>query len=82
MGVLLYVGAQNSTIQGERQDLGGRRCFTAAYSKGYPENPTAIGLLDSGAFSDIRKPRLTFEQALQRQMRWEQSASKNSKAPG
>lgn len=76
MGIILYVGGQSTTTQGEKQDLGGYRCFTAAYPKNYPEKPTAIGLLDSGAFSDQIAKRLTPELALLRQLKWEQSASK------
>lgn len=76
MGITLYIGGQSSTIQGEKQDLGGYRCFTAAYTRSYPETPTAIGLLDSGAFSDSPDKRLTLEAALLRQLRWETSASK------
>lgn len=74
--ITLYVGGQSSTTQGEKQDLGGYRCFTAAYSRNYPEIPTAIGLLDSGAFSDPIAKRLSPETALMRQLKWEASASK------
>jgi hypothetical protein len=77
MGVTIYIGAQSSITQGERQVLGGYRCFTAAYPKNYPETGDAIGLLDSGAFSEMGKPRLTLESALERQLRWERAASKN-----
>lgn len=35
-----------------------------------------VGLLDSGAFSDSPEKRPTFEGALQRQLRWEQKASR------
>lgn len=76
MGITLYIGGQSTTTQGEKQDLGGYRCFTAAYPKNYPETPDAIGLLDSGAFSDPIVKRLTPELALLRQLKWEQSASK------
>lgn len=76
MGITLYVGGQSSTIQGEKQNLGGPRCFTAAYARSYPEISTAIGLLDSGAFSDSPNHRLTPETALLRQLKWEAGASK------
>ncbi len=76
MGIILYVGGQSTITQNEKQDLGGYRCFTAAYPKNYPETPTAIGLLDSGAFSDRSAKRLTPELALLRQLKWEHSASK------
>lgn len=76
MGIIFYVGGQSTTTQGEKQDLGGYRCFTAAYPKNYPETPKAIGLLDSEAFSDPISKRLTPELALIRQTQWEHSASK------
>lgn len=76
MGITLYVGGQSSTTQGEKQDLGGYRCFTAAHARNYPETPTAIGLLDSGAFSDSPDKRLNPESALLRQLKWEASASR------
>lgn len=71
----MYIGGQSSTIQGERQKLGGYRCFTAAYCKSYPQTSEAIALLDSGAFSDPIEKRKTPETALLRQLKWEQSAS-------
>ena len=40
---------QTARIQGEKVDLGGHRCFTAAYNRNYPGTPLAIGLLDYGA---------------------------------
>lgn len=76
MGIVLYVGGQSSTIQGEKQDLGGYRCFTAAHARNYPETSSAVGLLDSGAFSDSPDKRLTSEAALLRQLKWESAASK------
>lgn len=33
MGVILYIGGQNTRVQGETIDLGGYRCFTAAHKK-------------------------------------------------
>jgi hypothetical protein len=71
MGVRLYVGGQTNYTQGEVQDLGGYRCFTAAYSRNYPEVPGAISLLDSGAYSDPPQKRKTAEGALIRQLTWE-----------
>ncbi|MDV2994870.1 MAG: hypothetical protein N4J56_004524 [Chroococcidiopsis sp. SAG 2025] len=82
MSVTLYIGGQTARTQGEKQDLGGHRCFTAAYNKNYPQTATAIGLLDSGAFSTSLQQRLTPEQALIRQLTWEARASKNSKLVG
>lgn len=76
MDITLYIGGQSSITQGEKQDLGGYRCFTAAYSKNYPEVSSAIGLLDSGAFNDPPDKRLTPEAALLRQLNWEARASK------
>lgn len=72
----LYIGGQAGTTQGEVQDLGGYRCFTAAYSRSYPETSDAIAILDSGAFSDSPEDRLTFEQALLRQLKWENTGSR------
>ena len=77
-GIRLFVGGHAGTIQGEREDLAGDRCFTAAHR---PQaallNPLELtGLLDSGAFSDPWERRLSFEQALARQVKWEQKAIK------
>ena len=82
MGITLYVGGQTARTQGEKQDLGGHRCFSAAYNKNYPETVEAIGLLDSGAFSTPLQQRLAPEQALIRQLSWEARATKNSKLVG
>jgi hypothetical protein len=76
MGVDLFVGGHTATVQGERQDLAGKRMFTAAHKPervkfaGIPQ-----GLLDSGAFSDSPSERLNLEQALERQLQWEIRAS-------
>lgn len=75
--IRLYVGGHASTVQGEVQNLTGYRCFTAA------RRPQVCrmdvneieGLLDSGAFSDAPESRLTPDQALARQLRWEDQAS-------
>ena len=82
MGITLYVGGQTARTQGEKQDLGGHRCFSAAYNKNYPETAEAIGLLDSGAFSTSLQQRLTPDQALIKQLTWETRASKNLKFVG
>lgn len=71
----LYVGGHASYIQGEREDLAGERMFTAAHPPPGGPRPTTIqGILDSGAFTDRRQRRLTPDQALERQLRWEQRA--------
>lgn len=77
MGVDLFVGGHAATIQGEREDLSGRRMFSAAHRV----NKTAIegienliGIIDSGAFTDPWASRLTSEQALTRQLAWETEA--------
>ena len=75
--VRLFVGGHAGTIQGEREDLAGYRCFTAAQK---PERTgfdpaDVIALLDSGAFSDPLDRRLTPGGALARQLAWEERAS-------
>lgn len=75
--VRLFVGGHAATIGGERYDLAGDRCFTAAWK---PERhgfdpATATGLLDSGAFTDPPARRLTPALALDRQLSWEVRAS-------
>ncbi len=75
----LFVGGQCGTIQGERDNLSGYRCFSAAHHQRPAafENPSEVlALLDSGAFTDSPENRLTPEQALDRQLTWEQRASK------
>lgn len=78
MGVTLFVGGQPGTIQGERESLEGNRMFTAVRS---PQNAAfdnvanVHALLDSGAFSDSPKDRLTPEGALNRQLTFEDKAS-------
>lgn len=80
MGVRLFIGGQSGTVQGERDDLTGDRCFTAAHqpknARGSFTDPQQVcALLDSGAFTDPPAHRLTPELALQRQLRWELRAS-------
>lgn len=75
--IRLFVGSHAGTVAGERVDLGGDRCFTAAH-KSLPgcftqSDGEITALLDSGAFTD--KDRLTPAQALDRQFDWEQRAS-------
>jgi len=77
MGIDLYVGGHCGRVQGEPQNLGGKRMFTAAHK---PERVTHIepveGTLDSGAFTDVMEDRrLTVEAALDRQLTWETLAS-------
>lgn len=76
MGIDLYVGGHASRVQGEPQDLGGKRMFTAAHK---PERVVhrepVVGMVDSGAFTDPPHKRLTPEAALDRQLAWETIAS-------
>lgn len=75
--VRLFVGGHCAYVQGEKQDLGGDRMFTAAHrAESLRFSAPITGLLDSGAFTDKPEKRLTPEQALARQLRWEQDASR------
>lgn len=76
-GIRLFVGGQGGTIQGERDDLDGNRCFSAAHRphKGEYDCSQLNVLLDSGAFTDPWEQRLTPELALERQLDWEAKAS-------
>jgi hypothetical protein len=77
-GVRLFVGGHAGTVQGEREDLAGDRCFSARHrppSAAYADPAKVIGLLDSGAFSDQPADRLTPEGALARQFRFELKAA-------
>lgn len=83
MGVRLFVGGHCGRVQGEPQDLGGDRMFTAAHQ---PERVThagpVCGVLDSGAFTDVvADRRLTPEAALDRQLAWEKTASRKWGTP-
>jgi hypothetical protein len=72
--VRLFVGGHAGTVQGEREDLAGDRCFTAAHPPQAARFRAASeinGLLDSGAFTDPPHKRLTPEGALNRQIAWE-----------
>lgn len=72
----LYVGGNQWSIQGERDDWGGYRCFSAVNNMRCIADPSEIScLLDSGAFSDSPQQRLTPEKALERQIKWEARAS-------
>jgi hypothetical protein len=74
MGVRLFVGGHAGTVQGEREDLAGDRCFTAAHPPQAARNRAAseiCGLLDSGTFTDPPHKRLTPAGALDRQLAWE-----------
>lgn len=82
MGVDLYVGSHAWSIQGERDDLEGKRMFSAANRVQAQIDPARVtGLLDSGAFSDPPDRRLTLEAGLDRQLRFEQQASERWGAP-
>lgn len=76
--VRLYVGGHAARVQGEAQDLAGYRCFSAAHRPQRVAQDTAatVGLLDSGAFSDPPQRRLTPALALERQLEWEQRATR------
>lgn len=82
-GVRLYVGGQAWSVQGERDDLPGDRCWTAAHPcQASPSDPASVRcLLDSGAFSDPPERRLDPEQALLRQLIWEASARERWSVP-
>ena len=80
MGIRLFVGSHSHSVKGDRVDLAGDRCFSAAVKPGgflKHLNPGQVRcLLDSGAFSDKPEDRLSPEQALERQLQWEQGAAK------
>lgn len=82
MGIDLYVGGHASRVQGEAQDLGGKRMFTAAHpaQRALPAGQVE-GALDSGAFTDPPHARLNPEGALARQLAWEIHASGKWGAP-
>ena len=78
MGVTLFVGGHAGTIRGERETITGKRMFTAAYppqAAAFSRMADVVGYLDSGAFSDSPAHRLSFEDALTRQLKWEKKAS-------
>jgi hypothetical protein len=64
----LFVGPADS-----REPIHGP-CCTSAARMGYPVSRPSEVLLDSGAFSETQEARLTFEEALARQFRWEKGA--------
>lgn len=84
-GVALYVGGDAATVKRRRVAVLGKRMFSAAYgpkSRFLPaEVPRVQGMLDSGAFSDPPEQRLTPEEALTRQLRWEANAARLWGAP-
>lgn len=77
MDIDLYVGGHCGRVQGEPQDLGGKRMFTAAHKPERVVHREPIeGTVDSGAFTDVMEDRrLTLEAALDRQLAWEGSAT-------
>lgn len=77
-GVRLFVGGHAGTVQGEREDLVGDRMFSAAHQPQAARIalPGLRGLLDSGAFTDKPERRLTPERALDRQLRFEATATR------
>jgi len=75
-GVRLFVGGHAGTLQGERNNLGGDRCFTAVHpAPAHTDANDLHYLLDSGAFSDPPERRLTPDAALDRQLVWESRSS-------
>lgn len=77
--IRLFVGGHAGTVQGEREDLAGDRMFTAAHPPRAARFRAACdinGLIDSGAFSDPPHKRLTPEGALNRQLAWEDKATR------
>lgn len=79
----LFVGGQAWSVRGERDDLEGDRCWTAAHPcQASPADPQAVRcLLDSGAFTDPPERRLTPEGALERQLAWEARAAERFGRP-
>jgi hypothetical protein len=79
--IRLYIGGLAAKVRGIPVDQAGYRCYTAAWSprkigKVEIDPNEVIALLDSGAFTDIRDDaRLTPEQSLERQLRWERDFS-------
>ncbi|HET8647334.1 MAG TPA: hypothetical protein VFO85_17690 [Vicinamibacteria bacterium] len=76
--VRLFVGGHTARVQGEPQNLGGDRMFTAAHRPNRVAGGHTVdvyGLLDSGAFTDPPHKRLTPVAALDRQLTWERRAS-------
>lgn len=76
MGVDLFVGGQPGTIRGDHDDLVGKRMFTAVHRPRFIYGDIAAidGYLDSGAFSDPPQNRLEPDEALSRQLAWENKA--------
>src|SRR5262245_29904533 len=79
-GIRLYVGGTTAKVKGQRVDLTGYKCFSAAHSPvkigQVADDPNEIiALLDSGAFTDPPAKRLTPGQALDRQIAWEERFS-------
>lgn len=76
-GIVNIIGgsARQSTIQGERDDLMGWRCYSVAFD--IPIFPNSVNLenlsvlLDSGAFSRSPELRISCKQVLILQMQWE-----------
>jgi hypothetical protein len=73
----LYVGCHAHTVQGRPVTLGGCRCFSPVHAPPKFANPIGISiLLDSGAYSEPPERQLTFAANLERQLAWEQRASR------
>lgn len=73
----VFVGGASGKIQEEPCDLSGDRCFSAYYPPSKDGirviDPSSLNaLLDSGAFQNVKEgTRLTFDQALERQLNYE-----------
>ncbi len=84
-GVRLYLGGDAYCLQGRRFAPTGHRMFSAAWKAKAQLEPAEVplldGILDSGAFTDVRKARLDPAAALLRQLAWEVHASQRWGAP-
>ncbi len=69
--MILYVGNMNSSIA-KKLNIIRHWCFAPDPKRRAYAPPGARVLLDSGAFQDVCQKRLTFEQALERQLAYEQ----------
>jgi hypothetical protein len=79
--ITLYVGGYAGSVQRRRCCVTGPRCFSPSWPPLVPFTPDEAarveGLLDSGAYTDVRPgTRLSPEAALQRQLSWEARAGR------
>lgn len=81
-GVRLFVGGYSSMIHGERFDLAGDLEFSAAHhARSHVRCADVTALLDSGAYTDPPEKRLIPDEALARQLRWENRTAGRSGCP-